>query len=34
MAIGNIIGSNLFNSLAVVGIAGLIHPATCSSANC
>jgi cation:H+ antiporter len=27
MAIGNIIGSNLFNSLAVVGIAGLIHPA-------
>lgn len=26
MAIGNIIGSNLFNSLAVVGIAGLIHP--------
>jgi cation:H+ antiporter len=28
MAIGNIIGSNLFNSLAVVGIAGIIHPAT------
>jgi cation:H+ antiporter len=28
MAIGNIIGSNLFNSLAVVGIAGLIRPAT------
>ena len=27
MAIGNIIGSNLFNSLAVVGIAGVIHPA-------
>jgi cation:H+ antiporter len=27
MAIGNIIGSNLFNSLAVIGIAGLIHPA-------
>jgi len=27
MAIGNIIGSNLFNSLAVVGVAGLIHPA-------
>jgi cation:H+ antiporter len=26
MAIGNIIGSNLFNSLAVVGVAGLIHP--------
>ena len=28
MAIGNIIGSNLFNSLAVIGIAGLIQPAT------
>ena len=28
MAIGNIIGSNIFNSLAVVGIAGIIHPAT------
>ncbi|HRP88250.1 MAG TPA: calcium/sodium antiporter, partial [Gammaproteobacteria bacterium] len=27
MAIGNIIGSNLFNSLAVIGVAGLIHPA-------
>ena len=28
MAIGNIIGSNLFNSLAVIGIAGIIHPST------
>jgi cation:H+ antiporter len=27
MALGNIIGSNLFNSLAVVGVAGIIHPA-------
>lgn len=26
MALGNIIGSNLFNTLAVVGIAGAIHP--------
>jgi len=26
IAIGNIIGSNLFNTLAVVGIAGLIGP--------
>ena len=26
IAIGNVIGSNLFNTLAVVGIAGLIHP--------
>lgn len=28
IAIGNIIGSNLFNTLAVVGVAGLIFPAT------
>lgn len=27
IAIGNIIGSNLFNLLAVIGVAGLIHPA-------
>lgn len=27
MAIGNIIGSNLFNSLAVIGVAGIIQPA-------
>jgi cation:H+ antiporter len=26
IALGNIIGSNLFNTLAVVGIAGVIHP--------
>lgn len=26
LALGNIIGSNVFNSLLVVGIAGLIHP--------
>ncbi|MEX2441054.1 MAG: calcium/sodium antiporter [Pontimonas sp.] len=26
MALGNIIGSNLFNTLAVVSIAGMIHP--------
>lgn len=26
MALGNILGSNLFNTLAVVGIAGMIHP--------
>jgi cation:H+ antiporter len=26
LVLGNIIGSNLFNTLAVVGIAGLIHP--------
>ena len=28
IALGNIIGSNLFNTLAVVGIAGVIHPMT------
>ncbi|WP_373497885.1 calcium/sodium antiporter [Desulfococcus sp.] len=26
IAVGNVIGSNLFNTLAVVGIAGMIHP--------
>lgn len=26
MAVGNILGSNVFNTLAVVGIAGAIHP--------
>jgi cation:H+ antiporter len=31
IAIGNIIGSNLFNTLAVVGIAGAIHPFHISS---
>ncbi|WNB76184.1 calcium/sodium antiporter [Methylomonas koyamae] len=28
LALGNIIGSNLFNTLAVVGLAGAIHPMT------
>lgn len=28
LAIGNVIGSNMFNTLAVVGIAGSIHPMT------
>ncbi len=26
IALGNVLGSNLFNTLAVIGIAGLIHP--------
>lgn len=26
MALGNIIGSNLFNTLGVVGLAAIIHP--------
>ncbi len=26
IALGNILGSNLFNTLAVVGLAGVIHP--------
>jgi cation:H+ antiporter len=28
LALGNVLGSNLFNTLAVVGIAGAIHPIT------
>ena len=28
LALGNVLGSNLFNTLAVVGIAGVIHPVT------
>ena len=28
LALGNVLGSNLFNTLAVVGIAGVIHPMT------
>jgi len=28
IAIGNVIGSNLFNTLAVIGVAAVIHPAT------
>ena len=31
LAIGNVIGSNMFNTLAVVGIAGTIQPMTVSS---
>lgn len=30
LALGNIIGSNLFNTLAVIGLAGLIRPLTAS----
>ncbi len=30
LALGNVIGSNMFNTLAVVGIAGSIHPMTIS----
>jgi cation:H+ antiporter len=32
IALGNVIGSNLFNTLAVVGIAGTIHPLQVESA--
>ncbi|MBT8329099.1 MAG: calcium/sodium antiporter, partial [Desulfofustis sp.] len=31
IALGNILGSNLFNTLAVVGIAGMIQPMTVAS---
>ncbi len=30
LALGNVIGSNMFNTLAVVGIAGVIHPMSVS----
>lgn len=33
IAIGNVIGSNLFNTLAVVGVAGVIHPSTVESST-
>ncbi len=32
LALGNVLGSNLFNTLAVVGIAGIIHPLAVDSA--
>jgi cation:H+ antiporter len=32
IALGNVLGSNLFNTLAVVGIAGIIHPFTAEPA--
>jgi cation:H+ antiporter len=31
IAIGNVLGSNIFNSLGVIGLAALIHPASVSS---
>jgi cation:H+ antiporter len=31
LALGNVMGSNLFNTLAVVGLAGMIHPLTIGS---
>lgn len=33
IAIGNVIGSNLFNTLGVVGIAGIIHPIAVESST-
>ncbi len=32
LALGNVIGSNLFNTLGVVGLAGMIHPMTAEPA--
>ncbi|MCB1173402.1 MAG: calcium/sodium antiporter [Leptospiraceae bacterium] len=32
LALGNVIGSNIFNTLAVVGLAGLIRPLECGAA--
>ncbi len=31
IAIGNVLGSNIFNSLGVIGLAAIIHPATVST---
>ncbi len=31
LALGNVIGSNIFNSLGVIGLAGLISPAAVSA---
>ena len=28
LALGNVIGSNIFNTLAVIGVAGVLYPAT------
>lgn len=33
LAIGNVVGSNIFNSLAIVGITALICPVACSKGN-
>ena len=33
LAIGNVVGSNIFNSLAIVGITALICPVACSRGN-
>ena len=33
MAIGNVVGSNIFNSLAIMGITALIYPVSCSKNN-
>lgn len=33
LALGNIIGSNIFNILLILGISSLIHPLDCSSLN-
>lgn len=33
MAIGNVVGSNIFNSLAIVGITALICPIACTKGN-
>ena len=33
MAIGNVVGSNIFNSLAIMGITALIYPVACSKNN-
>lgn len=33
MAIGNVVGSNIFNTLAIMGITALVYPVACSKNN-
>ncbi len=33
MAVGNVVGSNIFNTLAIMGITALIYPVACSKNN-
>lgn len=33
MAIGNVVGSNIFNALAIMGVTALIYPVSCSKNN-
>ena len=34
MAIGNVVGSNIFNTLAIMGITAMVYPVACSKNMC